>query len=105
MFWQIMKPKGGGEPSGPIAEAIIKTFGHFKDFQTKFNEAGVKQFGSGWVWLAGNAKGEVRSSPLPTRTIPSARASIRFSATTCGSTPTTSSTTIAGRNTCKLGGM
>ncbi len=52
MFWKIMKPKGGGDPSGPIADAITKTFGSFKDFQTKFNDAGVKQFGSGWVWLA-----------------------------------------------------
>jgi len=51
MFWKIMKPKGGGDPSGPIAEAIQKSFGSFKDFQTKFNDAGVKQFGSGWVWL------------------------------------------------------
>jgi Fe-Mn family superoxide dismutase len=59
MFWKIMKPKGGGDPSGPIAEVITKTFGNFKDFQTKFNDAGVKQFGSGWVWLAGNTKGEV----------------------------------------------
>ena len=56
MFWKIMKPKGGGDPSGPIAEAIQKSFGSFKDFQTKFNDAGVKQFGSGWVWLAGKAR-------------------------------------------------
>ena len=56
MFWKIMKPKGGGDPSGPIAEAITKTFGNFKDFQTKFNDAGTKQFGSGWVWLAGKIR-------------------------------------------------
>ena len=53
MFWKIMKPKGGGDPSGPIADAIHKAFGSFKDFQAKFNDAGAKQFGSGWVWLAG----------------------------------------------------
>jgi len=53
MFWQIMKPNGGGDPAGAIGEAIKKTFGNFKDFQSKFNEAGGKQFGSGWVWLAG----------------------------------------------------
>jgi superoxide dismutase, Fe-Mn family len=70
MFWQIMKPKGGGEPTGPIAEAISKTFGHFKDFQTKFNDAGVKQFGSGWVWLAGNAKGEVQILSTPNQDNP-----------------------------------
>ena len=60
MFWKIMKPKGGGDPSGPIAEAIQKSFGSFKDFQTKFNDAGVKQFGSGWAWLAGKKSGEVQ---------------------------------------------
>jgi Fe-Mn family superoxide dismutase len=61
MFWKIMKPQGGGEPTGSIAEIIKKTFGSLKDFQTKFNEAGGKQFGSGWVWLAGKpATGEVQ---------------------------------------------
>ena len=70
MFWKIMKPKGGGDPSGPIADAITKTFGSFKDFQTKFNDAGVKQFGSGWVWLAGNAKGEVQILSTPNQDNP-----------------------------------
>src|SRR5713226_466857 len=60
MFWKIMKPKGGGEPSGKIADVIKKTFGSFKDFQTKFNDAGAKQFGSGWVWLAAKPSGEVQ---------------------------------------------
>jgi Fe-Mn family superoxide dismutase len=60
MFWKIMKPKGGGDPSGPIAEAIKKTFGSFKDFQARFNDAGARQFGSGWVWLAGRSNGEVQ---------------------------------------------
>jgi superoxide dismutase, Fe-Mn family len=60
MFWKIMKPKGSGDPSGPIAEAIKKAFGNFKDFQTKFNDAGVKQFGSGWAWLAGKPNGDVQ---------------------------------------------
>jgi Fe-Mn family superoxide dismutase len=60
MFWQIMKPKGGGDPTGPIADAITKAFGSFKDLQAKFNDAGAKQFGSGWAWLVGNAKGELQ---------------------------------------------
>ena len=59
MFWKIMKPKGGGDPNGPVAEVIKKTFGNFKDFQARFNDAGVKQFGSGWAWLAGKTNGEV----------------------------------------------
>jgi superoxide dismutase, Fe-Mn family len=52
MFWTIMKPKGGGEPTGALADAIKAAFGAFETFQTQFNETGVKQFGSGWVWLA-----------------------------------------------------
>ncbi len=41
MFWKIMKPKGGGDPTGPIAGVIQKTFGNFNDFKTKFNDAGT----------------------------------------------------------------
>ena len=70
MFWKIMKPKAGGEPSGPIAEAIKKSFGNFKDFQTKFNEAGTKVFGSGWVWLAGKSSGEVQILTTPNQDNP-----------------------------------
>ena len=51
MFWEIMKPGGGGEPTGKISEHIKKDFGSFEDFKKQFNEAGVKQFGSGWAWL------------------------------------------------------
>jgi Fe-Mn family superoxide dismutase len=70
MFWRIMKPKGGGDPTGPIAEVINQTFGNFKDFQAKFNDAGAKQFGSGWVWLAGNTKGEVLIVTTPNQDNP-----------------------------------
>ncbi len=51
MFWQIMSPGAKGEPTGELAQEIKKYFGGFKEFQEKFNEAGLKQFGSGWVWL------------------------------------------------------
>jgi Fe-Mn family superoxide dismutase len=70
MYWKIMKPKGGGDPSGPIAEVIKKSFGNFKDFQTKFNDAGAKQFGSGWVWLAGKPSGEVQILSTPNQDSP-----------------------------------
>jgi len=70
MFWKIMKPKGGGDPSGPIAEAIKKSFGSFKDFQTKFNDAGAKQFGSGWVWLVGKSNGEFQVISTPNQDNP-----------------------------------
>jgi Fe-Mn family superoxide dismutase len=51
MFWQIMKPGGGGEPTGAIGEQIKKDFGSFDDFKKTFNDAGLKQFGSGWAWV------------------------------------------------------
>jgi len=51
LFWSIMSPNGGGEPLGAIGEQIVKDFGSFEDFKKAFNEAGVKQFGSGWAWL------------------------------------------------------
>ena len=54
MFWKIMKAGGGGEPSGALADAINRDFGSLEDFKTKFNEAGAKQFGSGWVFVYDN---------------------------------------------------
>jgi Fe-Mn family superoxide dismutase len=51
MFWNIMKPGGGGEPTGKIAEQIRKDFGDFAAFKKQFNETTAKQFGSGWGWL------------------------------------------------------
>ena len=50
-FWKMMKKGGGGEPSGPVADAIKSTFGNFADFKTKFNQAATTRFGSGWAWL------------------------------------------------------
>jgi superoxide dismutase, Fe-Mn family len=51
MFWQIMAPKAGGNPSGNVAQAINSTFGSFDQFKEKLNAAGVGRFGSGWAWL------------------------------------------------------
>ncbi|MCY7345856.1 MAG: superoxide dismutase [Pyrinomonadaceae bacterium] len=63
MFWTIMKA-GGGSPSGELAAAIDEAFGSFDDFKTKFNDAGVKQFGSGWVFVhATGGKLEIASQP------------------------------------------
>src|ERR1041385_8515340 len=50
-FWQWMKPKGGGMPSGELANAINRDFGSFDKFKEQFSNAGVTRFGSGWAWL------------------------------------------------------
>jgi superoxide dismutase, Fe-Mn family len=59
MFWQIMKPKGGGPPTGRVGDEIKKTFGSFEEFQKQFNDAGGKRFGSGWVWLVRSKAGKL----------------------------------------------
>jgi Fe-Mn family superoxide dismutase len=51
MFWEIMAPNGGGDPSGPLAEAIKSTFNDVANFKAKIKEAGLGRFGSGWAWL------------------------------------------------------
>ena len=51
MFWTIMGPNAGGEPSGPLADAIKTSFGDFATFKTQFQQAGMNRFGSGWAWL------------------------------------------------------
>ena len=50
-FWKSMKPGGGGQPTGKLADLIVKSFGSFDEFKTAFAAAAVAQFGSGWVWL------------------------------------------------------
>ena len=51
LFWKVMSPNGGGNPSGSIAEAIDRDFGSFDAFKTAFSNAAATQFGSGWAWL------------------------------------------------------
>jgi len=65
LFWTVMKPGGGGEPTGELAEAIQATFGSFAAFKEKFSQAAATRFGSGWAWLVVNAFGklEVYSTP------------------------------------------
>ncbi len=68
-FWEIMGP-GGGRPSGRLAETIDQTFGSFDELKTKFNEAGVGQFGSGWVWLIVNSSGKLEVTATPNQDNP-----------------------------------
>ena len=51
MFWEIMGPGKGGEPTGRVGDAIKSSFGDFEKFKAQMNDAGVKRFGSGWAWL------------------------------------------------------
>jgi superoxide dismutase, Fe-Mn family len=61
MFWQIMKPNGGGEPTGALGDAIKSTFGSFDQFKTTFNDNGAKRFGSGWTWLVVDQNGKLQA--------------------------------------------
>ena len=65
LFWEVMSPDGGGEPTGAIAKAIKKEFGSFDSFKEEFAKAGATRFGSGWAWLAVTPAGklEVMSTP------------------------------------------
>ena len=59
MFWNCMKPNGGGTPAGKLNDAINETFGSFDNFKKQFSEAGTKRFGSGWVWLVVGSDGKL----------------------------------------------
>ena len=58
-FWNCLSPHGGGEPKGPLADAIQKQFGSFAQFKEKFTNAAVTLFGSGWAWLVRNTDGSL----------------------------------------------
>jgi superoxide dismutase, Fe-Mn family len=57
LFWQIMKPGGGGEPTGDLADAINELWGDTDTLKSAMNDAGVKRFGSGWTWLVWDGTG------------------------------------------------
>lgn len=64
LFWKVMRPAGGGEPSGDLANAIKKVFGSFDSFKKKFSDASATRFGSGWAWLVKTGSGlKVTSTP------------------------------------------
>ena len=58
-YWNCLKPLGGGEPSGPLAEALLKNFGSFGEFREKFSTAAATLFGSGWAWLIKKENGSL----------------------------------------------
>lgn len=70
LFWQLMAPTAGGEPSGALAEAISAAFGSYADFKDKFKAAGTGRFGSGWAWLVAAADGTLSISSTPNQDTP-----------------------------------
>jgi len=58
-YWHCLSPNGGGEPSGELADAIVKKFGSFAAFKEEFTKCAVTTFGSGWAWLVKNADGSL----------------------------------------------
>jgi len=70
IFWEVMGPNGGGEPTGKLLDAINKAFGSFADFKTKFNTAAATRFGSGWAWLVQQADGSLVVTSTPNQDNP-----------------------------------
>ncbi|REJ82909.1 MAG: superoxide dismutase [Bacteroidetes bacterium] len=70
LFWSIMKPGGGGSPSGALADAINSAFGNFDEFKSKFANAGATRFGSGWAWLTVGADKKLQVSSTPNQDNP-----------------------------------
>ncbi|MAZ73407.1 MAG: superoxide dismutase [Flavobacteriaceae bacterium] len=70
LFWEVMSPDGGGEPTGELQSAIKSAFGSFADFKEKFSEAAKTQFGSGWAWLCVHDGGNVEVCSTPNQDNP-----------------------------------
>ena len=70
LFWNIMSPNGGGNPSGDLASAIDSTFGSFDNFKAEFSKAAGTRFGSGWAWLCVNEEGKLCVCSTPNQDNP-----------------------------------
>lgn len=70
LYWKVMSPNGGGEPTGALAQAITDAFGSFDAFKAQFKDAGVKQFGSGWAWLIVGKDGKLAITSTPNQDNP-----------------------------------
>jgi len=70
LYWSVMGPNGGGEPTGELLSAINGAFGSFADFKSKFSTAAATRFGSGWAWLVMQADGSLAVSSTPNQDNP-----------------------------------
>ena len=70
LFWRLMSPNGGGEPTGAVADAINSAFGSFEQMKAEFSKAAVTRFGSGWAWLSVSADGTLAISSTPNQDNP-----------------------------------
>ena len=70
LFWLMMKPDGGGAPSGELADAINESFGSFEEFKKEFSAASLRVFGSGWAWLTITPDGEMVIETSPNQDSP-----------------------------------
>ncbi|HHZ74132.1 MAG TPA: superoxide dismutase [Candidatus Poseidoniales archaeon] len=70
LFWNLMSPNGGGEPTGAIADAINSAFGSFEQMKAEFSNAAVTRFGSGWAWLSVSADGTLVITSTPNQDNP-----------------------------------
>jgi len=70
LFWTIMSPQGGGEPTGALADAITKHIGTFAEFKDAFSRAAATQFGSGWAWLVIDKAGHLAVTNTPNQDNP-----------------------------------
>jgi Fe-Mn family superoxide dismutase len=81
LFWSIMSPNGGGEPTGELAEAINEAYGSFEGFKSAFATAAGTRFGSGWAWLCVHKGGKVEVCSTPNQDNP------LMDVDSCGGTP------------------
>jgi len=70
LFWEVMSPNGGGEPTGELADAINSAFGSFEEFKNAFSKAAGTRFGSGWAWLCVHNGGKVEVCSTPNQDNP-----------------------------------
>ena len=70
LFWQILTPNGGGQPTGPIGEAINQAFGSYDKFKEEFTKAATTRFGSGWAWLCKQPDGSLQICSTPNQDNP-----------------------------------